>query len=137
MYLQNARDGAILSTGYIPTAAGRPITVLDGWLWVIVSSSSEQQAAALRFLNWMSSPERQVAYHDAIRMLPATRAGQRQLDLEYATFLDPMLENAVILPGEMTGGTTARALQNAFVSVINGQSTAADALTAVLDQLGQ
>lgn len=136
MYLQFLGRGTRLETGYIPTAEGLPMTALDGWLWVIVSNNSEQQAAALRFLNWMLTPERQAAYHDAIRMLPAARAGQRQIDAEYAAFLEPLLENAILPPSEITGGTSARALQTAFVSVINGRSTAADALTTVIEQLG-
>ncbi|MCC6614829.1 MAG: extracellular solute-binding protein [Anaerolineae bacterium] len=136
LYLQFVSEGQPLDLGYIPTTTGEPATTLDGWLWVVVRSGNDQQSAALRFINWMMSTERQVAYHQAIHMLPATRAAQRQLDPDYATFVETLLQKAIPLLPEITNNLTARAFQTAFAAVINGQSTAADALSAALSQVG-
>ncbi len=133
MYMRAVSQGLTLNRGYLPTLTGQPSTVLDGWIWVITATSTDRQTAALRFLNWMVDTDRQSAYANAIHMLPALRAAQRQIDAEYATFVDSLLETA--LP-ENTGTLTARTLQNAFAAVINGQSTAADAVAAVLAQVG-
>jgi ABC-type glycerol-3-phosphate transport system substrate-binding protein len=136
MYLQMTGEGAALSPGYVPTETGLPITVLDGWLWVITSTNSEAQAAALRFLSWMLAPERQLAYHRAIQMLPALQVAQRQLDADYAAAVQAMLANAVVISAERLDSRTARALQSAFVSVISGQQTAAAALAEFSAQEG-
>jgi ABC-type glycerol-3-phosphate transport system substrate-binding protein len=118
----------------IPTEDGDPATILDGWLWVITTSDPERQTAALRLLNWMLLPEREAAYHSAIALLPANRAAQRQIAPEYAAFVDTLLQNALLPLPEYTDSTVARALQNAYASVISGQSTANDAVAAVLAQ---
>jgi ABC-type glycerol-3-phosphate transport system substrate-binding protein len=136
MYMQAVDQGLALNRGYVPTLTGQTSTVLDGWVWVITSTSTEQQTAALRFLNWMLDAERQSTYANAIHMLPALRASQRQIDADYAAFVESLLETVVLALPENTGTLTARTLQNAYAAVINGQSTTADAVTTVLAQVG-
>jgi len=136
LYLQALGEGHSLELGYIPTTTGEAATTLDGWLWVVVRSGNDQQTAALRFINWMTATDRQVVYHQAIHMLPASRAAQRQLDPDYATFVETLLQNAIPLLPDITNNITARAFQSAFAAVINGQSTAADALSTALSQVG-
>jgi ABC-type glycerol-3-phosphate transport system substrate-binding protein len=137
MVLQALRRGKTLAYGYVPTLTGEPVTLADGWLWVITTGDPERQRTALRFLTWMLATERQAAYHRAIERLPAATAAQRQVDAAYAAFIAPLLDN-MILPGEAyREGALARALQNAYAGVISGQSSANDALEAVLAQMGQ
>jgi ABC-type glycerol-3-phosphate transport system substrate-binding protein len=134
MALEALNGDSALRFASIPTQDGEPATILDGWLWVITTSDPERQTAALRLLNWMLLPEREAAYHSAIALLPANRAAQRQIALEYAVFIDTLLQTTLLPLPEYTDSTVARALQNAYVSVISGQSTANDAVEAVLAQ---
>jgi hypothetical protein len=55
----------------------------------------------------------------------------------YAAFIAPLLDEMIIPANAYREGALARALQNAYASVISGQSTANDALAAVLAQMGQ
>jgi ABC-type glycerol-3-phosphate transport system substrate-binding protein len=137
LVLQALRRGDTLQFGYVPTPTGNPITFVDGWLWVITTSDPARQQAALSFLDWMLATERQADYFQAIDRLPAATGAQRLVALEYAEFVAPLLENALIPPPGYRDGAVARALQNAYASVISGQSTANDALEAVLEQVSQ
>ncbi len=137
MVLQALRQGQPLGYGYVPTVTGEPVTFGDGWLWVITTNDSGRQAAALRFMTWMLATERQSAYHSTIDRLPAATAAQRQVDAEYAAFIEPLLAAMRIPPATYRQSTLARALQNAYATVISGQSSANDALEAVLAQMGQ
>lgn len=137
MVLQALGRGETLSYGHIPTLTGEPVALADGWLWVITTGDPARQRTALRLLNWMLATERQAAYHLAIERLPAATAAQRQVNAEYAAFIAPLLENMIIPSEAYREGALARALQNAYASVISGQSTANDALAALLAQMGQ
>ncbi|MCL4248539.1 MAG: extracellular solute-binding protein [Anaerolineae bacterium] len=137
LYLRAESEDRQLQPGYIPTTTGEPATTLDGWLWVVIRTGNEQQLAALRFINWMLDAQRQSDYHAAIHMLPAALAAQRQLDAAYAAFGESLLQNAVLLEPDLTNNLTARALQSAYAAVINGQSTAGDALNDVIAQIGE
>ncbi|MCA9907860.1 MAG: extracellular solute-binding protein, partial [Anaerolineae bacterium] len=136
LYLRALGEDRQLQPGYIPTTTGEPATTLDGWLWVVIRTGNEQQLAALRFINWMLDAQRQSDYHKATHMLPAALAAQRQLDPDYAIFVESLFQNAVLLEPDLTNNLTARALQSAYTAVISGQSTAADALSNAVAQIG-
>jgi ABC-type glycerol-3-phosphate transport system substrate-binding protein len=136
MALASLLNDQPISFGRIPSPTGEPATLLDGWLWVITTSDPQRQAAAMALLEYLLQPERQLAYHRAIAMLPAAISTQRQLDADYAAFIDTLMQTVIIARPEYVDGPIARALQSAFASVIGGQSTAADALQNVVTQLG-
>lgn len=136
MYLEMLAEGALLSFAPIPTATGIPTTLVDGWMWVLTSADAEQQAVALRFLNWMLDVERQGQYNAAIYMLPSQRSALRQWDdAEYALFADTLLSNATLPLSESAGSLTARVIQGALASVISGQRTPEQAAQDVVTQL--
>jgi ABC-type glycerol-3-phosphate transport system substrate-binding protein len=137
MVLQALGRDEALTYGYVPTLSGEPLALADGWLWVVTTGDPARQRAALRLLNWMLDTERQAAYHLAIERLPAATAAQRQVNAGYAAFIAPLLDEMIIPANAYREGALARALQNAYASVISGQSTANDALAAVLAQMGQ
>ncbi len=129
-------DGAALDFAPIPTVSGTPTTVVDGWMWVLTTADAEQQAVALRFLNWMLDIDRQGHYNQSIYMLPSQRTALRQWeDADYANFVDALLNNATLPLAESTGGVTARVIQSALASVISGQRTAEQATQDVITQL--
>jgi hypothetical protein len=56
------------------------------------------------------------------------------IDDGYIAFIETLIDRAVIQPNSFD--LTARALQSAFVSVVAGQRSAADAVRDVLAQTG-
>lgn len=136
LYLKLMASGATLDYAPIPTESGQPATLLDGWMWVLTSADSEQQAIAMRFLNWMLDVDRQGHYNEAISMLPSQRSALRQWeDANYATFIDSLLSNASLPISDSASSATARVIQSALASVISGQRTAAQATQDVINQL--
>ncbi len=136
LYLQLTASGTKLNYASFPTASGDPATVVDGWMWVLTTADSVQQAASLRFLNWMLDVDRQGRYNQLIDMLPSQRTALRQWeDTNYATFIDTLLNHATLPLSEGAGGVSARVIQSALASVISGQRTAAQAAQDVITQL--
>lgn len=136
LYQKMIAGGASLNFAPIPTESGQPSTVVDGWMWVLTSADSEQQALALRFANWMLDIDRQGQYNEAISMLPSQRTALRQSeDPNYAAFVDSLLNNATLPLSDSAGGAAARVIQSALASVISGQRTAEQATQDVVTQL--
>jgi ABC-type glycerol-3-phosphate transport system substrate-binding protein len=139
-YLRLRRAGAELSYAPLPTLGGAPITVLDGWSWVLTTAELSRQNAALRFLNFLYDIDRHSEYAYTIGMIPSQRAALRDwvehedIDDGYIAFIETLIDRAVIQPNSFD--LTARALQSAFVSVVAGQRSAADAVRDVLAQTG-
>src|SRR5262249_48641317 len=120
----------------IPTVSGEPTTVVDSWMWVLTSTDSVQQTAAMRFLNWMQDADRQGAFNQSIDMLPSQRTALREWESpNYAAFVDTLLNNATMPLTESASGIAARAIQSALASVINGQRSAEQATQDVMTQL--
>jgi ABC-type glycerol-3-phosphate transport system substrate-binding protein len=136
MFLGMLSEGALLDAAPIPTASGEPTTIVDSWMWVLTSADAEQQAVALRFLNWMMDLDRQGNYNRAIHMLPSQRSALRQWeDSDYAVFVDTLLNGATLPLSESAGSLTARVIQGALASVISGQRTPEEAAQDVIAQL--
>jgi ABC-type glycerol-3-phosphate transport system substrate-binding protein len=137
IYLDEVYAERSLLPGPIPTASGAAVGQINGWMWVVTTSNADRQEIAARFLNWMMNADRQVEYAEVIHMLPSRQNAVQQLNtsiIDVAMF-DTILTNAIIPLPETLNTTTARTLQNAFISVISGDSTAADAVDLVVDQL--
>src|SRR5690606_12734882 len=78
-YLELLGSGVDLRAGSIPTDSGMPLTVVDGWMWVLTTSDADRQTQALRFLNWMLDANRPADYTSVVGMLPSQRMALRQL----------------------------------------------------------
>lgn len=136
LYMDLVAADVPLGYAPLPTASGTPVTVVDGWIWVIITTDTDRQAAAERLLQWLFDVERQSLYADAVGMLPSQRAALRMLeDDAYSAFIDGLLANA-LLPPESGVGTVARAIQTAFVALLSGQRSALDAARDVIAQTG-
>lgn len=135
-YLRLLEDGQLLSAGVIPTRTGQPVSVVDGWLWVVTTPDSERQARAVQFLLWMMNAGRQGQYTRAVPILPSQQSALRQMsDRAYTLFIEDLIANAVPTLTESESGAAARAIQNALAEVINGGRTAEEATQDVLLQL--
>jgi ABC-type glycerol-3-phosphate transport system substrate-binding protein len=136
MYLDLLTSGKKLEIAPIPTSAETPSTLVDGWMWIMTAKDASRQEAARLFLEWVFDAGRQGAYTRAIAMLPSTQAAMRSWGTSsYSDFAGDLLANAVLPLDSTETDTTARALQDALVSVISGERSAADATQDVVDQL--
>ncbi len=123
--------GARLSAGELPTLDGTPSTVIDGWVWVMVTGDTERQAAVVRLITWMMEVNRQNRYTELLYYLPVTsNALALREDAAYAALIESLWANAVI---PMSSSSAAgRALQTALVNVISQDLSAEAAAREVL-----
>jgi ABC-type glycerol-3-phosphate transport system substrate-binding protein len=133
--LLSANDA--LRPASLPTADGTPITLLNGWVWVVVTPNAERRVVAGRFINWMMEPERQSAYVEQLSMLPSLREAMRQRPYAGTSpeLLDSLLNNALLPFSDTIGSVTLRAMQNALLAVLSGGSTAPEAAQAAIEQI--
>ena len=135
-YLNFLDAGEDLSFGPVPTQNGEIIGELNGWMWVMTTASTERQALATRFLNWMMNASRQGEYSRTINMIPSQRTAlQVWQTTPYIEFIRQLLNNVLLPLSDNEGGTTARSVQNALVSVLSGENTAAGATDDLLARL--
>lgn len=134
-YLDWVARGQSLEAAPIPLAEGKPATILDGWMWVMVAKDEARQAMAVRFVEWMLQPERQAAYTRLVNQLASRRAAMQSWeDTAYRAFAEELLLNAAIPPD--VRWTALRAIQNGLTSVISGQRSVDEAVQDVLQQVG-
>lgn len=134
-YLSLLSNGQSLEAAPIPLAAGQPSTVVNGWMWVVISKDRNQQLLALRFAEWMMETERLATYTRMVNMLPSRRAAMRSWDGgNFTDLANTLLINAYLPVAEGDSGTL-RSMENALAAVISGQRTPADAVQDVLEQL--
>jgi ABC-type glycerol-3-phosphate transport system substrate-binding protein len=136
MYLQMRADDVPLLAAPIPTESGRAASVTNGWMWVVPTSSAERQTTAARFLSWMMESDRHREFAEAIYGLPSQRTALQSLDDELVDvyLLNAIASSPATIPPDGSSGTLARAMQNALIAVITGQSTAEDATRTVIEQ---
>ncbi len=137
-YLTSLENLPELQAAPIPTESGDFSTILDGWMWVVVTSNIERQTAAVRFLNWMLDVERQGHFTQLTHLIPSQRDAvlRRWEAVPYNEFVNNLMDHAVIPLIGGGGGVAARAVQSAFAAVLQGQRTAEEATQDVLDQVG-
>jgi ABC-type glycerol-3-phosphate transport system substrate-binding protein len=132
-YLKLLQSGANLDFAPIPTESGSLITEVDGWIWILTTPNADRQGLAAQFLNWMLNANRQGTYTQVLHVLPSQRTALQEWEaVPYNIFVRDLLGNAILpLP---SAGASARAMQNALVAVLTGQSTAQEATAAVMSQ---
>lgn len=135
-YLNLRHENQDFRPAPIPTESGQPISIIDGWMWVVTTGNADRQSLAARFLNWMMDTSSQREYAEAIRMLPSQRSALRGMEeLVNLELMNEIIASTIIPPPESSGGTLARAMQNALNTVLTGESTAAEAVQVVLSQI--
>lgn len=138
-YLALHENDPSLRIAPIPTPDGRMTSLLDGWMWVLVATEPEQQEAATRFVVWMMNAQRQASIARLSYRLPSQQSAfQFELagNADASSYLE-LLENPVFPISESEGGTLARAMQEAFSSVLTTASTADEATDLVAEQQTQ
>ena len=129
-------EGARPGYGPVPTLDGTQAGVLEGWMWVLVTDSSGRQALSARFLEWMLGSGRQSEFARSIAMLPSRDTAWGMLEATaYLDFARELMENAVLpLAGREEGGAVNSA-RNAFLSVLHGEASAAEATADLVRRL--
>lgn len=136
LYLELLQSELSLRVASIPTASGEPITSLNGWMWVMTTTDSDNQALASEFVDWMMNIERQGEYVQSLNLLPSQRTTLRRwYNEDYATFVASVMEDARLPLMDASNSSVARAMQGALVTVIAGERTAEQATQDVIDQL--
>jgi ABC-type glycerol-3-phosphate transport system substrate-binding protein len=137
-YMDLIAEGVDLLSASIPTESGQAVSVVDGWMWVMTTDNTDRQELAASFLNRMMDTSSQREYAEAVHMLPSQRMALLDMapDLVDVELMDSLLDNAVIPLPENAGGSVARAMQNALIAVLSGESTAEEAVQVVIEQVG-
>ena len=123
--------------GEIPTAGGNGSSILNGWLWVIVTPDRGRQALAARFLEWMMEPAFHAEFSRALYHLPSQPAilDQSLPPAADSQFFAELLQSAALPLPEGEGGTAPRLMQEALAHVLHGDLSAAEATRQVVEQL--
>ena len=128
---------APLYAANIPTLAGDAISLLDGWLWVIVAPDHNRQAISARFLEWLMEANFHAAFAQAVYHLPSQPA-LVELSLPPSVnrpFFSQLLAAAMLPLPENEGSALPRLLQDALEQVLQGEADAAGATRWVLSQV--
>ena len=135
LYLTLLDQGHNLRSAPLPTASGEADTFVNGWMWVLTTSSPDRQALAVRFLNAMMVTEQQGHIARSIHMLPSQRTAFQNMEVEELDkdLVNRMLSNAILPLSDEATGPVTRAMQSALVAVISDARSAGEATQDVLD----
>ena len=138
-YLRMFDEDDTLAMATIPSETGNPISLMNGWMWVMVTSDAEEQAIALDYLNWMFDAERQSTFAADILMLPS-RETSIELglanDIPSAPYL-ALIDNAILPLTDSEIGLVGREIQNQFVTMLTSEVSAENAVAAVINVVGE
>lgn len=118
------------SVSALPTPTGTNQILMNGWLWVLLTSDLDKQAQAQRLITLMMDTDKLVDLADATNMLPSQQRALRVLDDPYIDTIRELLPNAVYV-GDVANNAAGAALQTAFEAVLNGTAPAEAAETAI------
>jgi ABC-type glycerol-3-phosphate transport system substrate-binding protein len=111
-----------------PPLSENPVTVVDGWVWVLLTTEPDRLNAALTVINGLVETEALEASTVSVGVLPATPAAlARWTDQVYAAFAADQLLDALPMPRD-GGGQAGAWLMAAVRQVVNG-GTVAEAVT--------
>ena len=132
------QDTAFLAAE-IPTADANGSSILNGWLWVMVTPDRNRQALAARFIEWMMEPTFHANFARAQHRLPSQLAilsDSLPPAADYQFFAELLADSVPPLP-EGEGGTAARLMQEALIHVLHGDATAYEATQGALSQVAE
>jgi ABC-type glycerol-3-phosphate transport system substrate-binding protein len=126
-----AERSQVRTTGlsWVPTADGKPITLVDGWMWVVVTGDPERQAAAIELIAFLMEPVNQGRFLLAAGRVPSQRTALAVWgDSDpYVKFADTLLGSGVLPPGSAIDATVGNAMQDAVEGVLLGNVSPAEA----------
>ncbi len=103
------------------TADGQSFTLLDGWMWVLLTDNATRQIQARNFLTWMMNSDNLTDTALALNMLPGQQRALRVMAEDSDLLvLSNLINAAYFLPPAQRQNVAAVALQAAFESVLQG-----------------
>ncbi len=124
--------------GWIPTPTGNPITIGRVWSMAVVSRDPYRQSAALKLLEWLTTPEQVADLTRSTYMLPARFHAIELWGLfpEETAFLKQLLDGAVPSLPPSVDTPVRRALQAGLTAILNAEvETPEEAATYALNSL--
>ncbi len=133
------QHGANLLATEIPTADANGSSILNGWLWVLVTPDRNRQALAARFIEWMMEPAFHAAFARALYHLPSQPAilADSLPPAADTTFFAQLLDDSALPLPEGEGGVAPRLMQEALNHVLHADATAAQATQNALSQFAE
>jgi ABC-type glycerol-3-phosphate transport system substrate-binding protein len=123
------------SVASIPTLDGNDISLIDGWMWVLVTEDPVRRDEARRFIDLMYNSDTMSTIASALFLMPSQESARRVMgDDDYLDFLSDLLEDAVFIGENESRSASATALQMAFEAVLRG-ATSGDAVQAAIGSL--
>ncbi len=118
-----AEESKARNTGLmpVPTADGKPFTLVRGWSWVIVAHDPQQQAAAMALVNFLMNPVNHGRYSEAAGWLPSQPGALAVWGKDhdaYTAFAGKLLDSGVPMPDASVRSTVGVAIQDAFEAVL-------------------
>ncbi len=131
------QQDAPLLAAQIPTADANGSSILDGWLWVMVTPDRNRQALAARFIEWMMEPAFHASFARAQNYLPSQPAilSDSLPPAADDRFFAELLEESILPLPEGEGGAAPRLMQEALINILQGDATAYEATQEALSQL--
>jgi ABC-type glycerol-3-phosphate transport system substrate-binding protein len=119
----------------IPTRDGTPLTIARGRVLAIVTRDPNQQAMALRLIEWLMTPDSNATWNQTTNHIPTRYAAFDQIgeDDLYWNFLRHQLEVAVPPPAFSGYDQIGRVLQQAVIEVLSGEATPEEATAAAIE----
>lgn len=112
------------------------LSLVDGWLWALVTTEPERQRRALALIEWLQEPKRFAAFSEQAYVLPARRTAlSAWSEPDYAAFAATLLDRSLAPLPDSVDSTVAEALQESFVRLLKGELSAEAAANAALDRV--
>lgn len=134
---------SLLNADYGPipvqTLESTPISIVHGWVLVLVTEDEARQQAALTLIETFLATQTIVTWNRINQTIPTRDSAFQELagDDPYWVFLRNQLNNAQPEPRVRDYELIGRLLQQATEQVIRGEATADQATSAVVDALTQ
>jgi len=114
----------------LPTSSDESLAILDGWIWVLVTTTPEKQDIAMRYVAWLMEHNRQSEIALNTYTLPSQLQSLQQalpttLDVD---MMSNLITNASLNPPLSGSNAFASSLQDAVLAVIRQEMSADDAL---------
>lgn len=106
----------------LPTLNGAPFTLVDGWLWVLLTEDPLKQAQARSFMIEMMRPDTLYQIASLLNLLPSQQGALRYADDPYVTEMQTLMSSLYYIPPDIQVNRAAAALQEAFKEVLRGVS---------------
>lgn len=131
-YLELLEQNTSFEAAPLPQADGDPMTILDGWIWVIVTPEEQRQSQILQFIEWMMGQEHQSAYTRLVPVVPSQQSAMQSDRDRYVTFMEELLSQAQL---PITGDVLP-VIQITLADVLQGRRTPEQAALDALSQTG-